>query len=156
MREQRNYTPVRVINTKEPCTAIPSDAYPIHNCLDLSFKFHSHHELIFSTAVHIKDFTDYIHSMPKWIYLLIQYYTIHPSSMSLIHQIYQHSELLISTDGSRTRIKSGGSWIIALPDGTKLVSGHNPESGRHVDINSYHSEIYASLASLTFLECYCD
>ena len=43
-----------------------------------------------------------------------------------------------------------------MTDGTKLISGHNPAFGRHVDINSYHSEIYASLSSLTFLECFCD
>ena len=63
---------------------------------------------------------------------------------------------MISTDESRTHNKSGGSWIIALLDGTKLVSEHNLEFGRHVDINSYHSEMYTSLASITFLECYCD
>ena len=62
----------------------------------------------------------------------------------------------MSTDGSRTHNKSGGSWMITLTDGSKLISEHNPEFGRHVDINSYHSEIYASLSSLTFLECFCD
>ena len=55
----------------------------------------------------------------------------------------------MSTDGSRTHNKSGGSWMITLTDGSKLISEHNPEFGRHVDINSYHSEIYASLSSLT-------
>ena len=47
-------------------------------------------------------------------------------------------------------------WIenITLPDGTKLVSGHNPEFERHVNINS--SKIYWSHASLAFLEYYCD
>ena len=74
----------------------------------------------------------------------------------MFQHICQQSQLLISTDGSRTHNKSGDSWIIDLPDGTKLVSGHNPEFKRHVDINSYHSEIYGSLASLNFLECYCD
>ena len=82
-------------------------------------------------------------------------YSTHLSE-SLFHHIYQQSELLIFTDGSRTHNKSRGSWIIALSDGTKLVSGHNPEFGRHIDNNSYHFEIYASVASLTFLECYCD
>ena len=94
--------------------------------------------------------------MLRWIYLLIQHYTVHPSSDSLLHHICNQPELLISTDGSRIHNKSDGSWIIALPDWTKLVSGHNLEFGRHVAINSYHSEVYASLASLTFLERYCD
>ena len=46
--------------------------------------------------------------------------------------------------------------MIAIQEGFFLISGNNPEFGRHVVIKSYHSEIYASLASLTFLECYCD
>ena len=94
--------------------------------------------------------------MPRWIYLLIQHYTVHPSSESLLHHICQQSELLISTDGSRTHNKSKGSWTITLTDGTNLNSRHDPEFGRHADINSYHSDKCASLASLTFLECYCD
>ena len=64
--------------------------------------------------------------------------------------------IYIYTDGSRTNKKSGRSWIISLIDGTAIVSGWNPDFGQINTINSYHSEIYASLASLTFLECYCD
>ena len=94
--------------------------------------------------------------MSRWIFLLIQNYTVHPSSDSLFYHICHQFQLLIITDGSRTHNKSGGSWIITLSDGTKLVSGHNPEFGRHVNIKSYRSEIYSSLASFTFLEFYCD
>ena len=104
----------------------------------------------------IQDFSDYVKSMPEWIYSLIRHYTVHPPSHSLLYHIFNKFQLLISIDGSRTHNKSGDSWIIALTDGSKLISGHNPEFGRHVDINSYHSEIYASLSSLTFLECFCD
>ena len=70
--------------------------------------------------------------------------------------IQQKTPLYISTDGSRTNKKSGGSWIISLVDGTSIVSGWNPDFGQINTINSYHSEIYASLVSLTFLEYYCD
>ena len=94
--------------------------------------------------------------MPRWIYLLIQHYTVYPSSDFLLYHICNQSEILISTGESRTHNKSGGSWIIALQNGTKPVSGHNTKFGRHIDINSYHSEIYASLAFLIFLEYYCD
>ena len=94
--------------------------------------------------------------MPEWIYLLIRHYIVYPYSYSLLYHILNKSQLLISTDGSRIHNKSGGSWIIVLTDGTKLISGHNPEFGRHVDINSYHSEIYASLSSLTFLGFFCN
>ena len=149
-------TLVKVPDTKESCITLPSDAYPIHIYTDHSFKFHSRHAPILSNPTQINDFTDYIRSMPRWIVLLLRNYTAHPSSDSLLQHICQQSQLLISTDGSRTHNKSGGSWINALPDDTKLVSRHTPEFGRHVDINSYHSEIYASLASLTFLEYFCD
>ena len=94
--------------------------------------------------------------MPQWINLLIRIYKMHPSSDSILFRIINKTQLLISTDGSRTHNKSGGSWIIVLTDGTKLISGHNPEFVRHVDINSYHLEIYASLSSLTLLEYFCD
>ena len=105
----------------------------------------------------IQDFSDYVKSMPEWIYSLIRHYTVHPPSHSLLYHVLNKSQLLISTDGSRTNNKSGGiSWIIALTDGSKLISGYNPKFGRHVDINSYYSEMYASLSSLTFLECFCD
>ena len=136
--------------TTEECDALPSDAYPIHLCPDNSFKVYSQHEPIFANKAQLQDFSDYVKSMPEWIYLLIRHYKVHPSSSSLLYHILNKSQLLISTDGSRTHNKSGGSWIIALTDDTKLISGHNPEFGRHVDINSYHSEIYASLSPLPF------
>ena len=147
---------VTVPDTTESCDVIPTNAYPIRICPDNSFKFYSQHEPILSNPAQLQDFNDYIQSMSRWIVLLIRHYTVHPSSDSLLCHICHQSKLLISTDGSKTHNKSGESWIIALTDGTKLVSGYNPEFGRHIDINSYHSKIYASLASLTFLDCYCD
>ena len=102
------------------------------------------------------DFIDSIKSMPWWTYLLIQHYKDHSSSDSILYHISNNSVLLISADGSTTYNKSGDSWIIVLQDGTKLISGSNLEFGRHIDINLYHSKIYASLASLTIFECYCD
>ena len=107
--EKNNKCIVRVPDTKDTCTNIPSDTYPIQLCSDHSFLIHHHHEGIISTAIQIQNFTEYIKSMPRWIYLLIQYYTVYPSSDSLLYHICNQSELLISTDGSRTHIKSGGS-----------------------------------------------
>ena len=136
---------------------ITSWSLPYPTLFQKSFLIHYHHAPIISNTVQLHDFTDYTKLMPRWIYLLIQYYTVvHPSSDSLLYHICHNSKLLISTDRSKTYNKSGGSWIIALQDETKLVSGNNPGFGRHVDINSYHSKIYASLVSLVFLEYYCD
>ena len=101
-------------------------------------------------------FADYIQSLPQWISKLISNFRTNPLSDSLVQYIQQQTPLYISTDGSRTNKKSGGSWIISIIDGTEIVSGWNPDFGKINTINSYHSEMYASLASLTFLECCCD
>ena len=73
-----------------------------------------------------------------------------------MHYIQQHTPLYISTDGSRNHKKSEDGWIISLTDGTEIISGWNPDFGQITVISLYHSEIYAFLASLTILECYCD
>ena len=52
--------------------------------------------------------------------------------------------------------KSGDSCFSSLSDSTATVQDWNTDFGQIDAINSCHSEIYASLASLTFLECYCD
>jgi len=139
------------ISTRQPLMKSSNTNIPIILFPDKSFKVFSQHEPIFANSAQLQDFSDYIQSMSQWINLLIRNYTVHPSSDSLIFYIINQTQLLVSTDCSRTHNKSGGSWIIVLTDGTKLISGHNPEFVRHVDINSYHSEIYASLSSLTFL-----
>ena len=154
--EQGTSSLVKIPYTIESCDTIPTDIYPIKICPNNFFKFYSQHKPILSNPTQLQDFDDYIQSMTRWIFWLIQHYTVHSSSDSLLYHICHQSQLLISTDSSRTHNKSGGSWIIALTDVNQLVSGHNPEFGRHVDIKSYHSEICTTFASLTFLECYCD
>lgn len=46
--------------------------------------------------------------------------------------------------------------ILSLLDGTVIVSSWNPDFERIIDTNSDHSEMYAILVSLTFLEFYYD
>ena len=72
----------------------------------------------------------------------------------LFYYIINNNNLIISTDGTTKTRKSGGSWTIALEDGTEIVSGHNPNFGQSEDINSYRTEIYVSLAALLFLHLY--
>ena len=57
------------------------------------------------------------------------------------------SELLIASDGSKTRTKSGGGWVIATKDGTIIIRGYNPDFGQLGKMHSYRSEGYASLTS---------
>ena len=156
VKEQSTTSLILIPTTTELCDDIPLDAYPIILCPENSFKVYNQHGSIFANPAQLQDFSNYIQSIPEWIHLLIWHYTVQPSSDSLRYHIINQTQLLISTDSSRTHNKSGGSGMIALTDGTKLILGHNPEFGRHVDINSYHSENYASLSSFTFLECFCD
>ena len=72
----------------------------------------------------------------------------------LLSYIINNNNLIISTDGTTQTRKSGDSWIIALEDGTKIVSGNNPNFGPSEDITSYRTEVYACLASSLFLHLY--
>ena len=72
----------------------------------------------------------------------------------LFYYIINSNSLIISTDGTTQKRKSSGSWIIALEDGTKIVSGHNPNFGQSDDITSYRTKIYTSLAAALFLYIY--
>ena len=102
----------------------------------------------------IQDFQKCIRSMPKYVCFLISSCKSNPLSESLLYYIQNKNLLHISNNGSRTNKKSRGSWIISLQDSTVIISGWNPDFGRILDNNCYHSEIYASLVSLIFLECY--
>ena len=57
-------------------------------------------------------------------------------------------------DGSKSREKSGGGWIIADVEGSKLLSGFNPDIGDIKQINSHGAEIYESLVVFMFVHEY--
>ena len=61
--------------------------------------------------------------MPSLISNLTYNFTTNPLSEMLVYYIQQFTPLYISTDGSRTRKKNRGEWIISLIDGTKIISG---------------------------------
>ena len=73
--------------TTESCVDIPSNAYPILLYPNNLFKVYSQHEPIFTNKAQIQDFSNYIKSIPEWIYLLIRHYTVHPFSHSLLYHI---------------------------------------------------------------------
>ena len=56
----------------------------------------------------------------------------------LFYYIINNNSLIISTDGTTQARKNGGGWIV-LEDGTKIVSGHNPNFGQSEDITSYRT-----------------
>ena len=74
----------------------------------------------------------------------------------LLHHLNTTVPIIISTDGAKGDRRSGGGWIIALIDGTHIVSDFNPNFGQIKAINSYRAEIYASLAAVLFLNMYAE
>ena len=72
----------------------------------------------------------------------------------MFQYIQQNAPLVISIDGSKDEKRSGGSWIIALECGTRIISGYNPNLNQIRAINFYRSEVYASLAATLFLYLY--
>ena len=76
------------------------------------------------------------------------------NSDSLLEFINNESLIYISIDGAREDAKSGRGWLIATDTGQRIVHGFNPDYGQYEDIHSYRSELYASLASLLFINTY--
>ena len=64
-------------------------------------------------------------------------------------------EIIIASDGSKSKSKSGGVWLIADSSGSSLISWSNHNFGPITSMNSYRSEIYGVLSALLFLNEYC-
>lgn len=62
--------------------------------------------------------------------------------------------MIITTEGSKYKTKSGGSWIISLEDGKHIVTCHNTNFGQVNQTLSYIIEVYTSLSTLLFLHHY--
>ena len=81
---------------------------------------------------------------------MIHDYLINSKLDTLFQFIYLKTLLYVYFDGSRSN-KNGWSWIISSQDGTHLVSSCNVDFYKTHDINSYYSEVYASIVSIRFL-----
>ena len=66
------------------------------------------------------------------------------------------SELMITSDGSKMRTKTGGGWVIATKYETIIIRRSNPDFGQLWKIHSYRSEVYASLVSQLFIKTYAE
>ena len=71
-----------------------------------------------------------------------------------INQLQTEVPIIISSNGAKENGRRRGWWIIALIDGTRIVSGFNQNFGKIKVINSYRAQIYASLAVVLFLHLY--
>ena len=99
---------------------------------------------------------EYIASKPTWHRRLIENFTENTNTSTLLQYLLLKCELKIASDGSKTRTKSGGGWVIATKDGTIIIRGSNPDYGQIENIHSYRSEVYASLAAQLFLKTYAE
>ena len=62
--------------------------------------------------------------------------------------------LIIASDGSKSKIVSGGAWIIVDMLGQVLISGTNPDFGHTDQIYSHRAEIYGVLSVFIFVQEY--
>ena len=137
--------------TEQKCDMIPTDSFPIKKYSNNSFRIKISHKIPQSIHSQPASFDEYIKQQPSWIRELIQHHSHNLKEESLLHHLTMNTPLLISTDGSKGSRRSGGSWIIALHNGTHITSGYNPNFGQIRQINSYRAEIYASLSVSLFL-----
>ena len=79
-------------------------------------------------------------------------FTEYPDSLATI--IQEENPISIATDGIKSRLKSGGGWIITSTVGKIIVHEENPDLGSMKHMNSYRSEAYAVLSVFVFLSEY--
>ena len=115
-----------------------------------------HHEQILSPHSRIKlhSFKHYITTLPQWKRTLISNYEEGTENSSLATAIQMKQNLIIASDGSKSKSKLGGAWIITDTQGNTLIAGTNPEFGHISQIHSPRPEIYGVLSVLTFIKEY--
>jgi len=145
---------VIIQDTEDYCNQLPTGSFPITPIEERNdFVIHLSHAYISKKIPTIRTFDEFIKSKLDWIFKLIKHYRIYRTE-SLLSFLATQNPLIISTDGSKKTFKYGGSWIIATTIGNHLTSGYLLIFGQQKDINSYRTEIYASLTSLLFLQSY--
>ena len=143
------------VDSQDVESSIPADAHPIKHIKKNKFYIKRIHETTPSNNQPLS-LIDFITSKPEWQRLLIENFKENPNAKSLLQCLIDKDELIIASDGSKTRTKSGGGWVIATKDGTIIIRGANPDFGQLGKMHSYRSEVYASLASQLFIKIYAD
>ena len=141
------------IASKQTIEIIPADCIPAQKTGN-TFNISISHAIPKFKRLLPNTFMEFILQQPPWIQDLTKKHKQYMNVDPLFSYIINNNNLIISTDGTTQTRKSGGSWIIALEDGTKIVSGNNPNFGPSEDITSYRTEVYACLASSLFLHLY--
>ena len=154
-KDERRTTITKNTDSQDFTTSIPADAHPIKHLNNDSFYIMRNNNQP-TTITPSLSLIKYIASKPPWHRRIIENFTENTNVSTLLQYLLLKWELKIASDGSKTRTKSGGGWVIATKDGTIIVRGSNPDYGQIENIHSYRSEVYASLASQLFLKTYAE
>ena len=145
----------RNIDSQDFASSIPTDAHSIKHLNNNSFYIMRNNNQPTNNNQPLS-LIEHIEAKPTWHRHLIENFKDNANATSLLQCLTQKCELKIASDGSKTRIKSGGDWVISTKDETIIVRGSNPDYGQISNIHSYRSEVYASLASQLFLKTYAE
>ena len=92
----------------------------------------------------------HINTLPIWTSTLNQNYQDELLGPSLLAILQQKFDIIIASDGSKSKRKSGGAWIIVDSSGNIATSGLNPNFDPITSMNSHRSEICGVLSALLF------
>ena len=110
--EKRRTTITHNVDSQDTVPSIPVDAHPINFILDDSFYIMRNPNFT-PTNNKPSSLIDFIQSKPVWERTLIDHFQDNTNVESLLQCLTNRSDLLIASDGSKIRTKSGGGWVIA-------------------------------------------
>ena len=142
------------LDSKELCSEIPHDTIPISS-MQRNYVF-IHKDFVNSppSPLNLKSFQYHITVLPQWKYILINNYNEYDTNSSLATTIQMKRNLIIASDGSKTKTVSGKVWLIVDMLGQVLISGINLDF-EHIDqIHSHWAEIYGVLSVFIFIQEY--
>ena len=118
-----------------------------------TFKVFINHKVSKDQSKADYSFKSSISLQPRWIQTLTSNHIL-SDKKSLLEVIVNSDPIRISTDGSKTTLKSGGSLIVATKSGEHFAKGYLPIFGQQKYIHSYRIEIHASLLSIIVLHIF--
>ena len=142
------------MTSKEICNKLPSDSIPISNVKD-GFKIHLEFQLKNNRSHDLDSFHQYIQTIDHWKIKLIKNYRDLLKTPPLSHFIQTQQQLLIASDGSKSRFSSKGVQLIIDTLGNIIIEGINPYFGSIDCVYSQRVEMYGVLSVLLFINEYC-
>ena len=113
----------------------PSDSHPIQ-VYQHKFTINANSHLDIQSKHQPTSFNDHCNHLQKWKQqLLTHLVTEYPDSFVTI--IQEGTPINITTDGTKSSMKSGGGWIITSSAGKILTHGANPDLGSMKNMHSH-------------------